>query len=186
MLKKLVLFFLLIFQFSFNAQALTNEFPRHSVSVLAGMYSFSSPTSSLSGVGSFDMEYAYRFTHKWSGHFGLNNILSSTFNSLIWGIDLGGNYCLVNCQQDIEKIDNIIDIVEYKRWGFEVGGGMTLRNLQLVNSSIFYSGPFIRLDTFYFKSEQFKYIGRVQYSNLLASTKTLTILTMALGISFDY
>lgn len=181
MLKWLVIFFISISTLVFA----DSDFQKHSINAHGGMYSFSSPSSSLSGVGSMDIGYAYRFKPNWAAHISLNNIVSTQLVSLIWGMDIGAHYCLFNCYAKIEKIDNIIEIAEYRKWGMEIGLGMTQRSFQLVSSSVSYSGPFARFETLYFINEKFKYVGRFQYSKLASSTRTLDIRTISFGIAMD-
>lgn len=164
----------------------SHDYQKHSINAHGGLYSFSSPSSSLSGIGSMDVGYAYRFKPNWAAHFSLNNIVSTQLVSLIWGMDIGAHYCLFNCYAQIEKIDQVIEIAEYRKWGMELGFGMTQRSFQLVSSSVSYSGPFVRIETLYFINEKFKYVGRVQYSRLASSTRTLDIKTVSFGIAMDF
>lgn len=178
---------LFIFLIFLNSAAFASEeYQKHSINAHGGLYSFSSPTSSLSGIGSMDIGYAYRFLPNWAGHISLNNIVSTQLVSLIWGMDIGAHYCLFNCYAKVEKIDQVIEISEFKKWGMELGFGMTQRSFQLVSSSVSYSGPFVRLETLYFINEKFKYVGRVQYSKLASSTRTLDIKTISFGIAMDF
>lgn len=182
------LFSLLIYINSviFSVAIADHDYQKHSINAHGGMYSFTSPSSSLTGIGSMDIGYAYRFLPNWAGHISLNNIVSTQLVSLIWGMDIGAHYCLFNCYATLEKIDQVIEIAEYKKWGMEVGLGMTQRSFQLVSSSVSYSGPFVRLEGLYFIDEKFKYVGRIQYSKLASSTRTLDIRTVSFGIAMDF
>lgn len=166
-----------------NAQAFA--YKKHSLSAMGGFYSFSSPTSSLSGLGALDLSYAYRIKPKWDLQVNFANTLSSSFSTVIWGVDGGANYCFFNCMAKVEDIDSILEIIDYKRSGLKGGFGIGQRTLQLIGSSVAYSGPYLRLEYLYFKSEIFKILGRFQYSMFVSGTKSLDIRTLSLGVEYD-
>lgn len=180
---KIIAFFILFIPLLSQAEM---TFPKQSIGASAGLYSVKSELASLNGLGYFELTYTYRLNPKWSLQASGNNTLKTNLGGLIWGFDLGANYCLKNCYAEQEKIGDDLTIYQFKKYGHEVGFGTGQRIFQLVSTSLSYSGLYVKYDAYKYISPRLKFIGRTQYSMLSNATKTVTFITLSVGLVQDF
>lgn len=161
-------------------------YPKQALGVSGGLYSVKSELASLNGLGYFELTYTYRLNPKWSLQASGNNTVKTNLGGLIWGFDLGANYCLKNCYAETEKLGDDVVIYQHKKYGHEVGFGTGQRIFQLVSTSLSYSGLYGKYDVYKYINPLYKWIGRLQYSMLSNSTKTVTFITISVGLVRDF
>ena len=98
----------------------------------------------------------YRFFNRFSAMAAYSNLMGSTFNSIVSGVDVGGQYCFFNCTAMKQKIGSAATVVSWAPWGIQLGAGLSQRSFLVKTSSIGFSGPFMKIEANYMIGDKFK------------------------------
>ncbi|MBT3235305.1 MAG: hypothetical protein HN353_05085 [Bdellovibrionales bacterium] len=170
---------------------------KHTVSAQAGVYSIggvsnttSTDGASMTSLGSFSLDYGYHIRPSYYVSIGYNAtipIIDLSMRALLWGMELGIHYCIFNCITSYEQWSDTLSVTSYNRWGWDVGGGISQRLLNLIQSSRDYSGVFVRTQVYYFFSSSWKVVTGLKMGQLArGDAETITLMELVGGMAYDF
>jgi hypothetical protein len=181
---------------SSSAWGLTEE-RKHTLGALGGVYSIGGISNSVgadgtgySGIGSLSLEYNYHVKPSYYFSFSYNAtvpLMDMTLSAIMWGMEIGAHYCIFNCTTDYEQWSDTISLISYNRWGWDVGGGVSQRLLNLIQSTRDYSGLYVRTQIYYFFSSRWKLVTGFKMAQMArGDAATLTLMELVSGMAYDF